>query len=160
MSLISISNTWFLTTKCCESESHIATILCSNNGCTRKPGHMKNLKSPLLCNVSMVALLFNTTWSFSSCSHSFHSNIFLSCQKSHKFLVKIFAKNHTFRYQRDFPLETEHYKAGLTLLTHIDDMLVTFLGRISMRPSLVELQHAYSILPTRCQRDPTMSGPC
>ena len=53
----------------------------------------------------------------------------------------------------------EHFNVGLTLLTHIDDVLVILLGCVATWPTLVVLQRDYSIMPVRFQCDPTVSGP-
>ena len=144
--------------KCYESKSNIATILYINNGYARKPEHMKKLRNPQFCNASMVELSFKATWSFSTFSYSFHSNISLSFQISNKFPIRLFAKNHTFTHQHTWPSEIECWNVSLTLDTCIDDTLVTLLGRVATQSTLVSLQCDYSIIPTRSQHDPTMSS--
>lgn len=159
MSSTSISNIYSPTMKCCESESHIATILYSNNGCARNPWHMKNLKSPQLHNAMIVSWSFNATWYFNSCSRSFHSIILISFQQSSKISSQQLYKNHAFRDQHAWPLWIERFNVGFPLVPCIDDALLILLRCIEMQPLLVAFQHDHNILTVRCQRDLTMSGP-
>ena len=158
MSSTSISNVWSLTINHYESTSHIETIHCSNSGYTRRPGHMKNFKRPSFLNETMVAWSLSASWSFTSCSLSFHSNILNSCQSSNQNVSHLTCKKSLLGHQHAKILKTEHFNAGTSLVTHVDNTFLTLSGHVEMHPPLAALQCVLCVMTMHYQHGPTILG--